>query len=118
MRRNFKLFIQDILDSINEIEEFIGDMDFNEFHNDKKTRSAVVLKIEIIGEATKNIPKEIRTRYKEIPWKDIAGMRDKISHFYFGIDYKIVWEVVKKRLPEIKPLIEEILKDLGKQNAR
>ena len=65
-------------------------MDFNEFYNDNKTRSAVVLKIEIIGESVKNIPKEIRLKYKEIPWKDMAGMRDKISHFYFGIDYKIV----------------------------
>ncbi|MCK4420958.1 DUF86 domain-containing protein [candidate division WOR-3 bacterium] len=112
MTRDFKLFIQDIIDSINEIEEFVGDMDFNEFYNDRKTRSAVVLKIEIIGEASKNIPKEIWTKYKEIPWKDMAGMRDKISHFYFGIDYKIVWKVIKKRLPEIKSKTEKILKEL------
>ncbi|MBT9131335.1 MAG: hypothetical protein DDT42_01576 [candidate division WS2 bacterium] len=114
MRREYKLFIQDILDSIKEIEEFVGDMDFNEFYSDRKTRSAVVLKIEIIEEATKNIPKEIKAKYKGLPWKNMAGMRDKTSHFYFGIDYKIVWNVIKKRLPEIKSEVENILKEMEK----
>ncbi|MFH0775355.1 MAG: DUF86 domain-containing protein [bacterium] len=113
MKRDFKLFIQDIQDSINEIDEFVGNMDFNQFYSDNKTCSAVMLKIEIIGEATKNIPKEIKTRYKGIPWKDMAGMRDKISHSYFGIDYKVVWNVVKQRLPEIKPTIEKNTKGFG-----
>lgn len=112
MKREYKFFIQDILDAIKEIEEFIGEMDFNEFCRDHKTRGAVLWRIETIGEATKNIPKTIRTKYKELPWKDMTAIRDKIAHFYFGIDYKIVWEVVKKRLPEIKPKIIQILKDL------
>ncbi len=95
MSRQYKLFVQDILEAINKIVEFIGKMDFEQFYKDDMTRSAVVWKLHIIGEATKNIPKEIRNRYKGIPWKDMTGMRNKIAHFYFGIDYKIVWKVIK-----------------------
>jgi len=111
--RQYKLFIQDILDAIKDIDEFIGDMDFNTFSEDDKTKSAVVWKINVIGEATKNIPQTMREKYKDVPWKYMARIRDKIAHFYFGVDYEIVWEVIKKRLPEIKPLIEQILGDLG-----
>jgi uncharacterized protein with HEPN domain len=112
MKRNHKLFVKDILDSIEKIEEFVGNMDFKNFIEDDKTKSAVVRKLEIIGEATKNIPKLIRQKYKELPWSDMAGMRDKIAHFYFGIDYEIVWKVVKERLPKIKPLIQNILNEM------
>lgn len=112
MKRNHKLFVKDILDSIEKIEEFLGNMDFKKFIEDDKTKSAVVRKLEIIGEATKNIPKLIRQKYKELPWSDMAGMRDKIAHFYFGIDYEIVWKVIKERLPEIKPVIQKILNEM------
>jgi uncharacterized protein with HEPN domain len=112
MKRNHRLFVKDILDSIEKIEEFIGNMDFKKFIEDDKTKSAVVRKLEIIGEATKNIPKLIRQKYKELPWSDMAGMRDKIAHFYFGIDYEIVWKVIKERLPEIKPVIQKILNEM------
>lgn len=112
MKRDYALYIKDISDCIQKIEEFVGEMEFEEFVNDDKTSSAVVRKLEIIGEATKNIPKDIRQKYKKIPWSDMAKMRDKITHFYFGVDYGIVWEVIKQRLPEIKPLIEQILMDL------
>lgn len=111
MKRDYRLFIKDIMEAIEDIEAFIGDMNFENFYADKKTRSAVVWKLEVIGEATKNIPASIRSKYKELPWKDMAGMRDKISHFYFGIDYKIVWGVIRKKLPIIKPVIKKILKD-------
>lgn len=116
MNRVYSLFIKDILQAINDIESFIGTSDFNAFSSDKKTRSAVVHEIEIIGEATKNIPNSIKEKYKELPWKDMAKMRDKISHFYFGVNYEIVWKVVKERLPEIKLAAEKILKDLTKKN--
>ena len=105
-------FIKDILNAMKEIEEFVDRMEFDEFCNDDKTRSAVTWQLHIVGEATKNIPKEIRTKYKEIPWNDMARTRDKISRFYFGINYKIVWKVIKEELPEIKPKIEQILKEL------
>jgi len=112
MKRDFKLFIRDLLEAIENIEDFIGKMDFNQFNSDEKTRSAVVWKIGIIGEAAKNIPKNIKDRHKELPWREMARMRDKISHFYFGVDYKIVWEVVSKRLPEIKPTVQKILEEM------
>ncbi|HCL81840.1 MAG: hypothetical protein A2077_05345 [Nitrospirae bacterium GWC2_46_6] len=116
MTRDFSLFIKDILEAINDIENFIGDIDFESFSSDRKTRVAVIHEIEIIGEAAKNIPKTIRDRYKELPWQDMAKMRDKISHFYFGVKYEIVWKVVKERLPEIKLAAEKILKDLSEKN--
>ncbi len=112
MTRDYRLFIKDILEAIEDIEAFIGKMSFDRFHADKKTRSAVVWKLEVIGEASKNVPASIRSKYKELPWKDMAGMRDKISHFYFGIDYQIVWEVIRKKLPIVKPAIKKILRDL------
>ena len=100
MKRDYKLYINDILDCIQKIEDFVGDMDFDEFVKDDKTSSAVVRKLEIIGEATKNVPAFIRDRYKELPWKDMARMREKVIHFYFGVDYGIVWEVTKNRGPD------------------
>jgi uncharacterized protein with HEPN domain len=112
MKREWKLFIQDIYDALQYIKEFVGEMTRKEFLADEKTRSAVAFKIENIGEAAKNIPKATRAKYKDLPWNDMARMRDKISHFYFGIDYKIVWAVVKKELPEIEPAITKILSDL------
>ena len=96
MRREWKLFIQDIYDALQHIRVFVGKMTHKEFLADEQTRSAVAFKIENIGEASKNIPKEIRSQYKEIPWTEMARMRDKITHLYFGDDYKIVWSAIKK----------------------
>lgn len=112
MKRSPELFLKDILDCIGKIEEFTGGMGFDEFVKDDRTSSAVVRKLEIIGEATKNVPRDIRQRYKTLPWSDMARMRDKIIHFYFGVDYEIVWKVIKERLPEIKSKVTQVLKDL------
>lgn len=115
MKRDYRLFVEDILDSIEKIEEFVADMNFDEFVNDDKTSSAVMRKLEIIGEATKNLPGDIRRKYKGLPWREMARMRDKITHGYFGINYRIVWNVIKERLPEIKPTILQILEDMKKE---
>jgi len=114
MTREYWLFIQDIFQAIEGIDKFVGKMDFNDFIKDEKTKSAVVWKIHILGEATKNIPKTIRDKYKEVPWKYMARMRDKITHAYFGVDYEIVWKVIKERLPELKPMLRQILDDIKK----
>lgn len=112
MKRDYKLFIEDILDSILKIEAFVDRMQYKDFVADDKTSSAVVRKLEIIGEAAKNIPREIRLKHKEVPWSDLAKMRDKIIHFYFGVDYEIVWKVVKERLPLLGEDIKKMLKEV------
>jgi len=103
-------FLKDIIRAISLVEEFVNDLNFSEFFNDEKTKSAVLWQIHIIGEATKNISKELKEEYKEIPWKYMAKMRDKIAHFYFGIDYEIVWDVIKNKLPSVKILIKKVIK--------
>ncbi len=109
MRRDYNLYLKDILNAFESIEEFVSGVDFEEFRTDDKTSSAVIRKFEIIGEASKYISEEIRTKYPEIPWKEMAGMRDRLIHFYFGVDYKLIWETIKKRIPQIKPLVKNVL---------
>ena len=114
MKRNYGLFIKDILTATDNIDDFIKNTSFEEFCRNEKTKSAVVWQIQIIGEAVKNIQEKIRGQYKDVPWKYMARMRDKIAHFYFGIDYEIVWDVIKNKIPLIKPLIEKIYQETNK----
>ncbi len=112
MKRVYTDYAQDILDSINDIESFIEGMDFKDFKNDRKTINAVVRSIEIIGEASKKFPKAIKVKHLDIPWKKIAGMRDKLIHEYFGIDLEILWKVAKEEIKGLKPGVEQILRTL------
>ena len=100
--RDQMLFLEDILEAIERIEEYIQDMDFESFASDKKTFDAVIRNLEVIGEASKNISTAIKDENPEINWRGIAGMRDKLIHGYFGVDPEIVWETIQKRLPELK----------------
>lgn len=113
--RDIKLYLKDIIEAMSAIERFVEGIDFDTFKNDDMRSSAVIRKFEIIGEATKNIPEEIRKLKPEIPWKEMAGFRDKLIHFYFGIKYELVWSTIKNRIPMIKSLIQEILEELDKK---
>jgi uncharacterized protein with HEPN domain len=111
--RDHKIYLKDILAAVETIETFVKAMSFEEFRVDDKTTSAVVRKFEIIGEATKQIPENIRQQYPGVPWKDMAGMRDKLIHFYFGVDYQLVWATIKQRLPQLKDEMQKILDELA-----
>lgn len=115
--RNYKLYLKDILEAMLAIEKFVeGEVKLEDFKANDEKSSAVIRKFEIIGEATKNVPDEIRQKYPEIPWKEMATFRDKLIHFYFGLEYETVWHTIKIRIPQIKPVIEKILEDLQKSN--
>jgi len=110
--RTYQDFLQDILDSIDNVESFTREMDFDRFIDDKKTYLAVTRALEIIGEATKNIPGAVRDRYPEIPWRKMAGLRDRLAHAYFGTDPEILWELIKKDLPPLKPLVKKVMSQI------
>ncbi|MFA6531067.1 MAG: DUF86 domain-containing protein [Candidatus Micrarchaeia archaeon] len=114
MKRDYLDYFADILDSIEDIENFVSDMKLEEFEKDKKTVNAVVRSLEVIGEATKNIPDELRGKHPEIPWKRMAMMRDKLIHWYFGVETQIVWEVATNELPKMKIALRKIYEGLQK----
>lgn len=110
--RDFRDYINDILSSIEEIEGFVKGFTFDKFVKDKKTINAVIRSLEVIGEASKKIPNVIRKKYPDIPWKKMAGMRDKLIHEYFGIDHEIIWEVATNEIKTLKYLLQDLRKEL------
>jgi len=112
MKREVGDYIEDIISAMDKAMDFVKNISYEEFIQDDKTVFAAVRALEIIGEAAKNIPDDIRKNYSEIPWKDIAGMRDKVIHEYFGVKLSIVWRAVKEEIPPLKPIFEKILRDL------
>ena len=89
-------------------------MDFKDFTNDKKTINAVIRSLEVLGEASKKIPDDLKMKHPKIPWTRMAGMRDKLIHQYFGIDIEIVWTVIKEELPPLRPDIKKLWDELNK----
>lgn len=110
-RRN-KEFLLDIKEAGERIRSYIGEMSYKEFLQDIKTQDAVIRNIEIIEEAVKNLSKGLKEEQRDIEWKDIAGMRDKIIHFYFGVKWEIVWSVVNDKIPELLLKIETIISEM------
>jgi uncharacterized protein with HEPN domain len=105
-------FLIDAKESIVRIEDYIKELDYAAFLHDIKTQDAVLRNLEIIGEAVKNISSHFKNKHKDIEWKRLAGLRDKIIHYYFGVNWSIVWDVIKNRLPELKGKFEAILKEI------
>ena len=117
-KKDVLVFIKHILNNINDIEKFSKDVSEEKFKKDSMRQKAIIKSLEIIGEATKNIPLEIKRKYPLIPWKDVVGMRDKLIHHYFGVDLITIWKVVKENLPDLKEKILKIKKDLELRNKK
>jgi uncharacterized protein with HEPN domain len=113
MNNEFLDFIEDILDAMEKAELLLKNVSYDRFESDFKINFAVVRALEIIGEASKRLPDSIRDKYPAVPWKGMAGMRDRIIHGYDNVDLRIVWDVVKKDIPEIRQEFLKIQKDFG-----
>ena len=111
--RDYRLYLKDILAAIESIESFVTGMHLAAFEADDKTASAVLRKFEVIGEAAKQIPDDVRQRHPGAPWKEMAGMRDRLIHFYFGVNHRLVWKTIQEDLPAAKAQIQRILKEEG-----
>lgn len=117
MKREYGDYLEDIIVSMDKVKKFTENISYQNFIRDEKTIFAVVRALEIIGEGVKNIPEVLRNKYPEIPWKDMAGMRDKLIHEYFGVKLDIVWNTVKSEIPDLKPKFQKILRDLEGNKA-
>jgi uncharacterized protein with HEPN domain len=107
--RTYKMYLEDLLLAMNRIGEYIEGLSFIDFKKDYRTVDAVIRNFEIIGEAAKNLPDEVKEKYSEVPWAEMYLLRNKVSHEYFGIDYEIIWDVASNYLPDNKKQIENIL---------
>lgn len=112
MKKDPRIFLKHISECIEVIEKYTKGISRDEFLEDIQAQDAIVRRLEIIGEATKNLPMAFRNKYPTVPWKKIAGTRDIIIHEYFGVDLKLVWRIVKKDLPKLKTQILKILKEI------
>ena len=109
--RELRDYIRDLIEACEDILSFTKGMSYSDFVADKKTVNAVIRSLEVIGEATKKLPVSLRDNYADVPWKQMAGMRDKLIHEYFGIDIQMVWQVIEKHIPDVLASIKEITID-------
>ena len=107
--RDILVYLEDIVDAASKSKRFINNMDYAQFIDDDKTSFAVVRALEIIDEAAKKVPDSVRYKYPEVPWRSMAGMRDKLIHNYTGVDWEVVWNTVQNDVPEIIDRINNII---------
>lgn len=108
MPRDYRVFLDDILEATRKVLEYTAGFSYEQFFTDRKTVEAVVWNLQIIGEAAKNIPEEIRSRHPNVPWRDMAGLRDIIVHQYFGLKLDVIWKVIQDDLPRVEALVRGI----------
>ncbi len=118
MSRDLTLYVEDMVEAVRRVSQYSAGMTREAFLADAKTVDAVVRNLEVLGEAAKHIPDEMRMRYAAIEWKKIAGMRDVLAHDYFGIDEDILWDVVENKVPPLKPLLEQALASMRTGQSR
>lgn len=109
--RDYINYLEDMLLSMHRIQEYISGLDFSDFQKDYKTIDAVIRNFEIIGEASKNLPKEFKDQHPNMPWEEMYRLRNKTSHEYFGLDYEIIWDIIQNHLPENQSYLEQILSE-------
>ena len=111
MPRDYKVYLEDILEAIGKVSRYTVGLSQEAFSGDEKTLDAVVRNLEVIGEAIKKVPGKIRSKYPEVEWKKIAGLRDILMHEYFGIDVDIIWDIVQNKLPVLEKQVNLILSE-------
>jgi len=111
MPRDYKVFLEDILEAIKKIRSYTADLSLESFSQDEKSMDAVVRNLEVIGEAIKNVPEDVRVKYPDVEWKRIAGLRDILIHEYFGIDVVIIWDIIRNKLPFLETQVKQILNE-------
>lgn len=116
MSRDYKACLKDILAAIEKIEKHTKGVSLEDFEEDDWLQDGVVRNMEIIGEAVKNLPADLKTKKPDVDWKKIAGLRDILIHAYFGIDTEVVWDIVKNKIPELKKRITELLAEIEGKN--
>ena len=114
---NYRLYLKNISEAIDAAQAFVAGMGFDAFVTDDKTASAVLQKLKIVGEAAKKVPETIRQDYPQAPWQQMTGIRDQIVHAYFTVDYAVVWDTLKIDIPQLQPIIRQILEDMEKELA-
>jgi uncharacterized protein with HEPN domain len=102
-------YLEDLLDALRKSRQFVAGMRFEQFSKDDKTVYAVIRALEVVGEAAKQIPHDVQQRHREVPWQEMAGMRDKLIHHYFGVDLKVVWKTVEEDVPSLIPIIRDVI---------
>lgn len=110
MTRIYIDYLRDMLDNANRAMRFTEGFDYETFSKDEKSVYAVIRAVEIIGEATRNIPDEVRGKYPEIPWREAADMRNKLVHRYFGINLEVIWQTISEDLPMLANMLQKILR--------
>jgi uncharacterized protein with HEPN domain len=114
-KRDYKIFLEDIIESIDKIKSYTKNLTFYDFAQDSKTIDAVVRNIEIIGEAAHQIPSDIMNKFKYIEWHKLKAIRNRIVHEYFGVDYSIIWEIIQNDIDLLRSNIKDVLEHLQRE---